>query len=79
MTLAGTPSAAAVLVRPAACAARTSGRPAHSYGSEDWGSCARWHPGGMSGAAMKRRWSSSRTSVTLMCITTQRRNQPYAG
>jgi hypothetical protein len=28
--------------------------------------------------AMKKRWSPSRTSVTVMCITTQRRNRPYA-
>jgi uncharacterized protein YndB with AHSA1/START domain len=38
-----------------------------------------WKPGGTSREAMKKRWSPSRTSVTVMCITTQRRNQPYAG
>ena len=27
---------------------------------------------------MKKRWSPSRTSVTVMRITAQRRNQPYA-
>ena len=27
----------------------------------------------------EKRWSPSRTGVTVMCITTQRRNQPYAG
>jgi hypothetical protein len=48
-------------------------------GSEGWGSCARWHPSGTSREAMKKRWSPSRTSVTIMCITTQRRNQPHAG
>jgi len=48
------------------------------YRSEGWGSCARWHPSGTSREAMKKRWSPSRTSVTVMCITTERRNQPYA-
>jgi hypothetical protein len=42
------------------------------------GSCARWHPSGTSHEAMKKRWSPSRTSVTVMCITIQRRNRPYA-
>jgi hypothetical protein len=38
-----------------------------------------WHPSGTSREAMKKRWSPSWTSVTVMCITTQRKNQPYAG
>jgi len=29
--------------------------------------------------AMKKRWSPGRASVTVMCITTQGRNQSHAG
>jgi hypothetical protein len=43
------------------------------------GACVRWHPNATSREAVRKRWSPSRTSVTVMCIITQGGNQPYAG
>jgi len=35
-------------------------------------------PGLLAREAMTKRWSPSRTSVAVMCLTTQSSNQPYA-